>query len=855
MLASIAHTLDGRRTMLLSRSRPRLISAATSFLGAWRWRKGPAAAVLAGGLPFSLSASVPARTLVARPVAYDHAASARPHPVPVPASRPLWLLLDDLPDGVIALDERGRISLINTQAERLFGYGPGELLCREIGILFQNRLGMGFDAGTGSVSRGQVGRREVVAIRKDGTEILVEVSRRLEPKGDARRVVLMVRDCRPGPEEVARARLAAIVDTSEDAIYSKSLDGTILSWNRAAERLYGYTSEEAVGSSVGMLIPHERSGEMEVILARLASGGQIAQFETSRVRKDGGEVWVSLSVAPTRDLGGRIVGASVIARDVTSQRRAKALVRESEERLRAVVESAAEGILLQDSAGRVLLTNPSAERILGRGLEGAHGAIVSGWCWRAIREDGTELPCLEQPVARTLRTGEALSDVVIGVRAPEGGTRWLSVNTVPVREPGETEPHAVVVSFFDITDIKRTEDALIRQYEEIDRRRGQIAAILDAAREAMVLIAPDGRVATANQRFYDLFDLDASVVAGNPLAAVGEPIRRRFGDDGFTALIGITSLAEECATTRSIRQVWPETHDFDIACAPVRGIDGAELGRLYSFLDVTREREVDRLKSDFVATVSHELRTPLTAISGFVDILVDGMVGELPPRVRHYLGVVQSNNRRLAGIIDDLLDISRIEAGRAELQRSEIDVAATIGAVVTSLGQQVSGKDQTLIVDLPPRLPAAWADAARVAQILTNLLSNAHKYTPAGGSITITAGVEEKEIRIEVSDTGIGLTAAEQERLFTKFFRSVNPQARQVSGTGLGLAITKTLVELHGGTMTVRSTAGEGSTFGFTLPLAPRAVELDRHESPDVLANVPTTMLVAHGVREMEDMG
>jgi signal transduction histidine kinase len=255
------------------------------------------------------------------------------------------------------------------------------------------------------------------------------------------------------------------------------------------------------------------------------------------------------------------------------------------------------------------------------------------------------------------------------------------------------------------------------------------------------------------------------------------------------------------------------------------------------------------------------LRTPLTAISGFVDILVDGMVGELPPRVRHYLGVVQSNNRRLAGIIDDLLDISRIEAGRAELQRSAIDVAATIGAVVTSLGQQVSGKDQTLTVDLPPRLPAAWADPARVAQILTNLLSNAHKYTPAGGSIAITAGADEQEIRIEVADTGIGMTPAEQDRLFTKFFRSGNPQARQVSGTGLGLAITKTLVELHGGTVTVRSAAGEGSTFGFTLPLAPRAVEAERRESPDVLAHVPTTMLAVHrvhgvhGAHEMEDTG
>jgi signal transduction histidine kinase len=170
----------------------------------------------------------------------------------------------------------------------------------------------------------------------------------------------------------------------------------------------------------------------------------------------------------------------------------------------------------------------------------------------------------------------------------------------------------------------------------------------------------------------------------------------------------VTAGVDDPTASRPIRQIWPEPREFDVSSAPVRRIDGADLGRLYSFRDVTRERELDRLKSDFVATVSHELRTPLTAISGFVDIVVDGMVGELPPRVRHYLGVVQTNNRRLAGIIDDLLDISRIEAGRSEFRRSAIDVAATIGAVVISLGPQIAAKGQALTVDVPPPLPAAW---------------------------------------------------------------------------------------------------------------------------------------------------
>lgn len=150
---------------------------------------------------------------------------------------------------------------------------------------------------------------------------------------------------------------------------------------------------------------------------------------------------------------------------------------------------------------------------------------------------------------------------------------------------------------------------------------------------------------------------------------------------------------------------------------------------------------------------------------------------------------------------------------------------------------------------MPPRLPAIWADPARVTQILTNLLSNAHKYTPAGGSIAVAAWGEGDEVRIEVRDTGIGLTPAEQERLFTKFFRSGNPEARQVSGTGLGLAITKSLVELHGGSMSVRSAPGEGSTFGFTLPMAPRGA--DRNGSPETA--IPVATGVIHGAEMTEE--
>ena len=625
---------------------------------------------------------------------------------------PLVQIADQLSDGVIAIDDRSQVVFANTAFERLLGYQRGETIGRSIDELFVN----GWRLTNKHVDFVPPSRKSVAgssrernfARGKQGVSIPVGIVQRTGGDRLSPFIVAVVRDLRDEADDRARDRLAAIVNASEDAIYSTTLDGTIISWNPAAERLYGYSAAEAIRQPVEILIPPERTGEMDRIIARLIAGGRVIQFETKRVAKDGKRVWVSISVAPTLSAARVIVGVSVIARDISA--------------------------------------------------------------------------------------------------------------------------------------IKRTEANLIRQVHDIDRRQIQTEAILDTAREAMVLILPDGSIAEANRRFYDLFGLDAtdhSRVVAAPVLELSEVFRQRFGDDGLQAFVH-SMTSDERLETIALHQIWPAPHDFDLSVATVRGANGVEIGRLYSFLDVTHEREVDRLKSDFVAMVSHELRTPLTAISGFVDIMVNGFAGELPTRVRHYLGVVQTNNRRLTGIIDDLLDISRIEAGLAgktELSRAAIDLVTTINTVVTSFEPQLIGKQQSLLLDLPMRLPLVWADSSRVEQILTNLLSNAHKYTPEGGAITIATRLERDALQIEVIDTGIGITASEQERLFTKFFRSSNPRARQVSGTGLGLAITKSLVELHDGELSVISAIGQGSIFAFTLPFAPgaREVSSDAHSTREAI--------------------
>jgi two-component system, sensor histidine kinase and response regulator len=232
------------------------------------------------------------------------------------------------------------------------------------------------------------------------------------------------------------------------------------------------------------------------------------------------------------------------------------------------------------------------------------------------------------------------------------------------------------------------------------------------------------------------------------------------------------------------------------------------------------EREANRVKDEFISLVSHELRTPLTSIKGYVDLLLEGEVGELETEQREFLTIVKNNADREVALVNDLLDISRIEAGKVDLLRSAIDLGALIRGAANGLRPQIEAKRQQLSVEVPTSLLPVDADANRVSQILTNLISNAHKYTPSGGSILVSASQIDGEVQVDVRDTGVGLTQEEQQHLFQKFYRAKNRATQEVSGTGLGLAITRQLVQLHGGETWVKSVPGEGSTFSFTLPVA-----------------------------------
>lgn len=238
-------------------------------------------------------------------------------------------------------------------------------------------------------------------------------------------------------------------------------------------------------------------------------------------------------------------------------------------------------------------------------------------------------------------------------------------------------------------------------------------------------------------------------------------------------------------------------------------------------LEEARDEAVtaNKSKSEFVSVVSHELKLPMTSIKGYSDLMLSGATGQLNENQTNFLNTIRNNVNRMATLVSDLADISRIESGNLRLEPREVPVWDVIDEVVTLTRTQVTQKNQTVTVDIPQELPKAWCDRNRLAQILTNLISNANKYTQEGGAIIVHANCVDDMIQIKVEDNGHGMTPEDQEKLFSKFFRSADEKIREAPGTGLGLSITKNLIELQGGKIWFESEFRKGTSFYFTVPI------------------------------------
>jgi signal transduction histidine kinase len=258
--------------------------------------------------------------------------------------------------------------------------------------------------------------------------------------------------------------------------------------------------------------------------------------------------------------------------------------------------------------------------------------------------------------------------------------------------------------------------------------------------------------------------------------------------------------------------------------APVRDSGGGLGGRLLLLREITAEREAERLKDELVATVSHELRTPLTSIIGYLELVLKESDQDLSDEQRHFLEIVDRNARRLLAVVGDLLFVAQVEAGRLTLEREPLDPAQLVAETVEAARPLAEAKE----IELIPRTESGLGvsgDRLRLNQLLANLVSNAIKFTPAGGEVEARVHERDGQAVLEVSDTGIGIPHEEQERLFERFFRSSSATSRAIQGTGLGLVICKAIAEAHGGSISFTSAEGKGTTFSVALPLVAAPLE------------------------------
>ncbi len=350
-------------------------------------------------------------------------------------------------------------------------------------------------------------------------------------------------------------------------------------------------------------------------------------------------------------------------------------------------------------------------------------------------------------------------------------------------------------------------------------------AILEGIADGVLVADADGLIILLNSAGERILKVPRSAMIGRP---IGEFIGI-YGAAGQAWIEAITRWSLDPSTYTpgaafSQRLELEDQRILAVSLAPV--LTGEEyLGSVSLIRDITREVEVDRLKSEFVTMVSHELRTPITPIKGYADMLLMGAAGQLAPLQSKFIEVIKNNADRLNLLVNDLLDISRIEAGRVEVHFQPVNLREIISSVLDTLRVRAdeTGKRLTLAAELPEDLPAVRGDYNRVTQVIGNLAENAFNYTPPGGAVTLRARPEAagREVVVEVSDTGVGIPAEAQPRLFDRFFRGEDALVMATSGTGLGLSIAKELMEMQGGRIWLeRSAPGQGSTFAIALPVA-----------------------------------
>ncbi|HEV2149246.1 MAG TPA: PAS domain S-box protein [Longimicrobiaceae bacterium] len=800
---------------------------------------------------------------------------------------------------IFMLDPGGRVLSWNTGAERLKGYTEEEIVGGHFSVFYPPEAREARYPEQVLARAAERGRLEDEGwrVRKDGSRFWasVVITAIRNDRGALLGFGKVTRDLsvRRAIEERLKdseERYRAFFENNPDPVYELDLEGRFTAVNGPAVRVTGRGEEELLGSSFMALVTPECL-DRTVAAFREAVSGEPQYVETAIHAPDGQRVLLGVTAIPYR-VRGRIAGIFGVAEDVTEARehaeeRERLLKELSAERalLDAVLDQMPSGVSIAEApSGRLLYHNEEAERFLG------HPTIVREDYrafaeYGAIHPDGTPYTAEEYPIARALLRGETVRQEDVLYRRGDGVVAHLSVNAAPVRD-ADGKTLAVVSTFQDVSERRRAELAQ-HLLSEAGRILAHALGDEDTLEKITRMLVPEfadygtiyllegGEVrrleAThANSAQQEAFE---GLMRRNPLELDSEMPAARVMRTGTPELVAeitdehLEAMAHDADSRETLRQLHPRSYLVvpliargrtlgALALAQAesgRRFDGdhlalfQELGRriAYSidnarlFREAEEAREeaqaANRAKSEFLANMSHEIRTPINAIAGYTDLLEMEIAGPVTDGQRHQLERVRASSRHLLALVEDILDLAKVEAGRMEVAHERVSAAHAVESALAMVGPQAVRKGVTLTDRCAAEEGTVYVgDEDRVRQILVNLLSNAIKFTDPGGEVRVTCGTRDRPdpgaqlfedgpwAYIRVQDTGIGIAPQEVESMFRPFVQAEQGHTRTQGGTGLGLTISRQLARLMGGDLAAESEVGRGSTFTLWLPTRQR---------------------------------
>ncbi|MFV8226767.1 PAS domain S-box protein [Christiangramia aquimixticola] len=641
--------------------------------------------------------------------------------------------------------------------------------------------------------------------------------------------------------------LSAIVESSNDAIISKNLDGIITSWNKGAEKIFGYTEKEVLNKHISILIPENRLQEEQLILGTVKSGKSLDHFETVRVAKSGTKIPLSLTVSPIKDDFGKIIGASKVARDISERLKGE----EKQARLSAIVESSDDAIISKDLCGIIKSWNIGATRIFGYKEEEVLDKSIT----------------ILIPKNRLQEEEHILSNI-------HSGKRIEHFETIRVRKDGTKIPVSLTVS--PIKDSKGNiigASKIARNIEEQVKSKKKIENFVEKLRilnsvgkdisskldiETVLQKVTDATTKLSGAKFGAFFynkekdtgeKLVLYTLSGAPKAAVetfGKPRYTEFFEPTFTnqEIVRLDDITKDSRYGQEPPFQCMPSENLKVTsymAVPVISNSGNIIGGLiFGHPDkarFTKEHEImvrniasqaavaldnsqlfervislSEKKDEFIALASHELKTPLTTIKGYLQIL-EKKIEE--PSYKRFLTKTIVQADRLNTLIDDLLNMSRIEAGKLEFNYEVFDLREMLQDLEETFNYSESS--HKLITNLGEKPLIINADRQRIEQVLNNLLSNAVKYSPHADKVYLELTHNKNKAIVSVIDEGLGLNPEQQKKVFSRFYRAESTKG--INGLGLGLYLSQQIIAAHQGELAVESEVGKGSKFYFSIPL------------------------------------